>query len=251
MADVLTISRLAPAWDTPAARQELMALPTTLAGCPQDAVIYRGRNTLTRLSVAGRLVVVKAFPAARTILKRIQRLGRESKAIRAYDHAARMQALGIGTPEPLAVLEADDGRVWYLCAWADGCTTVRHVSKSQGPEVDQLCQALGDFIGQMHRAGAYHFDSTPGNILYRPVDVPPKFLVVDCNRMRFGRVGVWDGLRTLAQLDWQGRLLDSYCAARGWSVGRIRWLYHLRLTIERWSRRLKSATRPLRRKLGV
>lgn len=251
MADTPSITRIAPAWDTPAIRQELAALPTTLAACAPEAVIYRGRNTLTRLTIGGREVVVKAFPAARTLLKRLQRVGRESKAVRAFDHAARMRGLDIGTPEPLATLEAVDGRGWYLCAWAADCTTVRHLNQESGPHIDRVCAALGTFVGHMHQVGAYHFDSTPGNILYRADGQPPVFLVVDCNRMRFGRVGVWDGLRSLAQLDWQGRLLESYCAARGWRAARIRWIYHLRLTIERWSRRLKSATRPLRRKLGA
>jgi tRNA A-37 threonylcarbamoyl transferase component Bud32 len=251
VADALSLVRLAPAWDQPSIRQELNSLPQAIAARMADGVIYKGRNTLTRLTIAGREVVAKAFPAPRTLLKRLQRIGRESKAVRAFDHAERMQGLGIGTPEPLAAIEAEDGRAWFLCAWADGCTTFRQASRESSPEHDRLCAALGSFVGQMHRLGAYHFDSTPGNILYRPEQQPPVFLVVDCNRMRFGRIGLWDALRTLAQLDWQGRLLDSYCATRGWRPGRIRWLYRLRLVFERWTRALKSATRPLRRKIGV
>lgn len=250
MADSLTIVRLAPAWDTPASRQELATLPQAIAQAT-DGVIYQGRNTLTRLKIAGREVVAKAFATPRTLLKRVQRIGRDSKAVRAFDHADHMQRLGIGTPEPLAAIECDDGRGWYLCAWAEGCTTFRNVSLEDLPQHAPLCAALGTFIGHMHHVGAYHFDSTPGNILYRPDQQPPVFLVVDCNRMRFGAIGVWNGLRTLAQLDWHGRLLDTYCAARGWRPSRIRWLYYLRLSIERWSRRLKNITRPLRRKLGV
>ena len=251
MVDALIIVRLAPAWDQPAIRQELQALSQAITARAADGVIYQGRNILTRLTIAGREVVAKAFPAPRTILKRVQRIGRDSKAVRAFDHAERMQQLDIGTPEPLAAIEAEDGRGWYLCAWADGCTTFRDVSRENRPQDASVCAALGTFIGYMHHVGAYHFDSTPGNILYRPEQQPPVFLVVDCNRMRFGRIGAWDGLRTLAQLDRHGRLLDSYCAARGWHPARIRWLYHLRLTLERWARRIKNLTRPMRRKLGV
>lgn len=249
MADALTIVRLAPSWDQPAIRAELALLPQTLATLT-DGVIYRGRNTLTRLTVGGREVVAKAFPAPRTLLKRIQRLGRDSKAMRAYDHAARMRTLGIGTPEPFAAVEADDGRAWYLCAWADGCTTVRHLSKQTGPEIDRLCAVVGAFVGRMHQAGAFHYDSTPGNLLLRQDD-GVTLLVVDCNRMRFGRVTPWDGLGSLVQLDGQGRLLESYCAARGWDPARLRWMYRVRLSLERWNRALRSATRPLRRKFGV
>jgi aminoglycoside phosphotransferase (APT) family kinase protein len=251
VADALTIVRLAPAWDQPAIRDDLQALPQAIAARAADGVIYQGRNTLTRLMVGGREVVAKAFATPRTVLKRVQRIGRDSKAVRAFDHAAHMRTLGIGTPEPFAAIEADDGRGWYLCAWAEGCTTFRQVSRENLPQDESICAALGAFIGHMHHVGAFHFDSTPGNILYRPDQQPPAFLVVDCNRMRFGRVGVWDGVSTLAQLDQYGRLLESYCAARGWQVARIRWWYRLRLTIERGSRALKRSTRPLRRKLGV
>jgi len=251
VADPLTIVRLATAWDQPSIRQELGTLTQLIAARATDGVIYRGRNTLTRVTIAGREVVAKAFPPARTLLKRIQRIGRESKAVRAFDHAQRMQRLGIGTPEPFAALTAIDGRAWYLCAWAEGCTTVRHLNKQTGPEIDRLCTAVGAFVGRMHQAGAYHFDNTPGNLLLRQDGETAVFLVVDCNRMRFGRVGTWAGLRSLVQLDGRGRLLDSYCAARGWNPARVRWMYRLRLALERWSRSLKSATRPLRRKLGV
>jgi tRNA A-37 threonylcarbamoyl transferase component Bud32 len=250
VADALTIVRLAPAWEQPFIRAELAALPQTLAA-HADGVIYRGRNTLTRLTIAGREVVVKAFPAPRTLLKRIQRIGRDSKAIRAYDHAARMRELGIGTPEPLAAIEADDKRAWYLCAWADGCTTLRQMNYETGAAVERQCREVGAFVGRMHQVGAYHYDSTPGNLLMRLDNAQVTFLVVDCNRMRFGRIGVWAGLRSLVQLDGQGRLLDSYCAARGWDPARVRWLYRLRLFIERWGRTLKNLTRPWRRKLGV
>lgn len=248
MADALTISRVAPAWDQPTCRQELAVLPEALARCAPEAVIYRGRNTLTRLTLGGRDVVAKAFPAPRTVLKRLQRVGRESKAVRAFDHAARMQSLGIGTPEPLAALVAADGRAWYLCAFAEHAVTVRNLPKETGPEIDRLCAEVGAFVGRMHHLGAFHYDSTPGNLL-RLTD--GSFLIVDCNRMRFGRVGAWAGLGSLVQLDGRGRLLESYCAARGWDPARLRWRYRLRLTLERWSRALKNATRPLRRKLGL
>jgi aminoglycoside phosphotransferase (APT) family kinase protein len=162
-----------------------------------------------------------------------------------------MLALGIGTPQPFAAITADDGRAWYVCAWAEGCATLRQMSRDRGPAADRLCQEAGTFVGRMHQVGAYHFDSTPGNVLVRQEADRTVFLVVDCNRMRFGRVGAWAGIRSLVQLDGEERLLDSYCAARGWQPGSVRWMYRLRLRLDRWSRALGKATRPLRRKLGI
>ncbi len=251
MSDPLAIVRLAPSWETADIRAACTSLAETISALPQEAVIYRGRNTLSRFTLVGREVVAKAFPAPRTLLKRLQRVGRASKAVRAFDHATRMQALGIGTPEPLAAIVADDGRAWYLCAWAAGCTTVRHLNNLTDAQSDQQCAELARFIGRMHRAGAYHFDSTPGNILLRQEGDHTHFQVVDCNRMRFGHVGAWAGMRTLAQLRCRGRLLAGYCEVRGWQPDRVRWMYDLRLFLHRWNWRLKDASRPLRRRLGV
>ena len=246
----LAIVRLAPAWEDQAIRDALKVLPDLLARQPAEAVIYAGRNVLTRMVIGGHEVVAKAFPAPRTALKRIQRLGRASKAVRAFDHARRMVDLGIGTPEPFAVIEASDGRAWYLCAWIPGCATVRNLDKRDGPEAEQLCHDLGRFIGRMHQLGAYHFDSTAGNILLRHVDAQAQFLVVDCNRMRFGRISAWAGLRSLAQIETRGRLLAGYCAARSWDVERVRRTYRLRQWCEGLVLTMKQVTRPLRRKLG-
>ncbi len=251
MPAALTIVRLAPSWDTPEIRAACEGLADTIGALPADAVIYKGRNVLSRFSLAGREVVAKAFPAPRTLLKRLQRIGRASKAVRAFDHAARMQVLGIGTPEPFAALAASDGRAWYLCAWADGCTTVRHLQNASGSDSDRQCEQLARFVGQMHQVGAYHLDSTPGNILLTQVGEAAHFQVVDCNRMCFGHVGAWAGVRSLVQLECQDRLLSGYCAIRGWNPKSIRWMYDLRLFLHRWNWRLKNASRPLRRKLGL
>ena len=247
---LVQLVRLAPAWDQPDIRAACLALPATIAALPPEAVIYRGRNTLTRFTLADREVVAKAFPAPRTLLKRVQRLGRASKAVRAFDHAAHMQRLGIGTPEPFAALESADGAAWYICAWADDCRPAWHLHDSKVPDSDRWCDELGAFVGRMHEAGAYHFDSTPGNILFRVQDNSCEFFVVDCNRMRFGNVSAWSGLRSLAQLQCQGRLLAGYCRARGWSVASIQGMYDFRLSLHRWIWRMKNGTRPLRRKIG-
>jgi tRNA A-37 threonylcarbamoyl transferase component Bud32 len=247
----LVIVRLAPAWEDHVVREALNTLPDLLARQAPDAVIYAGRNVLTRVKIGGYDVVAKAFPAAQTVLKRLQRFGRTSKAVRAFDHDRRMLDLGIGTPEPFAVIEATDGRAWYLCAWIADCATVRYLDQRDGDEAEKLCHDLGHFIGQMHHLGVYHFDSTPGNILLRQVNNQSHFLVVDCNRMRFGRIGVWAGLRSLVQLETRGRLLTGYCQARSWDVARVKRTYQLRLWCDRMILRMKKFTRPLRRKLGL
>ncbi len=247
MNSLLVIRALAPSWDNDDTKNACLTIEQELAQAPADAVIYRGRNTLTRLSIAGHEVVVKAFPAPRTLLKRIQRWGRASKAMRSYAHAERMLQLGISTPEPFAVIEANDGRAWYLCRFA-----AHYITAGRADASDEMISALGQFLGRMHACGAFHYDATPGNFLVRTDDVNAPILVVDCNRMRFGWVSAWAGTRSLMQLrNGDERLLRSYCVARGWSGGLIRKLYYVRWAWHHVAWACKNATRPLRRKCGI
>jgi tRNA A-37 threonylcarbamoyl transferase component Bud32 len=247
MTPLLVIRALASSWDNLEARNACLAIESVLAQAPADAVIYRGRNTLTRVSFVGHEVVVKAFPAPRTLLKRIQRWGRASKAMRSFEHAMRMLQLGISTPEPIAVIEANDGRAWYLCRFA-----ANYIPAGRAGSSDEIIAALGGFLGRMHACGAFHYDATPGNFLLRVDDLSAPILVVDCNRMRFGGVSAWAGTRSLMQLrNHDERLLRSYCAARGWSGGLIRKLYYVRWAWHHAAWACKNATHPLRRKCGI
>jgi tRNA A-37 threonylcarbamoyl transferase component Bud32 len=255
----IAIRELAPEWATPSVRAWCEKLEQELLHVGDSAVIYRGRNTLTRLTVNEQHVVVKAFPAPRTLLKRIQRWGRASKAVRAFRHAERMITLGIGTPEPIAALESSDGRAWYVCRFADGYVTAGALFKQQTPETNNgtaddggaLVTALGNFLARMHAAGVYHFDATPGNFLLRAEDLSASILVVDCNRMRFGRVSLWAGVRSLAQLRHDVRLVDSYSSTRGWSHSSVMRCYRMRLWLHDFSWWWKNMTRPWRRKFGL
>lgn len=244
------VVRIAGTWDNAELRAACAGIAERIAGQPADAAIWRGRNTLTRLELGGRQVVAKAFPPPRNLLKRMQRIGRASKAVRAFDHAAEMQRRGIGTPTPWAAIESDDGAAWYLCDWLADCRPAWHLHDGKIPDGDRWCDELGAFMGRMHEAGAYHYDNTPGNILLHPAGEGWEFLVVDCNRMRFGAVGRWAGLRSLAQLQCQGRLLAGYCRARGWDLESTRRIYDLRLALHKATWGLKDGTRPLRRRLG-
>jgi Lipopolysaccharide kinase (Kdo/WaaP) family len=163
--------------------------------------------------------------------------------------------LGIGTPEPIAALESSDGRAWYVCRFAEGHVTAGALFKKysdDGPVDDgALITALGAFLGRMHALGVYHYDATPGNFLLRADNLSAPILVVDCNRMRFGRVSVWAGTRSLAQLRHDARLVASYCVERGCSSVLVTRCYRMRLYLHDFSWWWKNATRPWRRKFGL
>ena len=239
------IQRLHGAWDNAAGRAWCLDLPAQLAEAPAEATFYRGRNTLSRLPGIDRPVVVKAFGKGRW-----WRRGQgPHKATASYDHAQRLLRLGIGTPEPLAVVAARGTGGFYVCAWEDGCRSVWDLHDGLLPAEHLV--ALAEFIARLHEAGAHHHDLTPGNVLLKPVATGFEFLLVDCNRMRFGPVSLSTGLAALAKLECHGQLVAPYAAARGVDLRRAQRIAARVTWWERTTRRCKDASRPLRRRVGL
>ena len=239
------VLRLHGAWDTPAGRAWCASLPGLVANAPEAAVIYRGRNVLVRLDGPTGPVVVKAFGRGKWWRTR-QGLG---KAGESYDHGTRALRLGVATPEPRAVILARGTGGFYVCDWIPGCRSVWDLHDGLLPASGFA--PLAEFVARMHEAGVHHADLTPGNVLLQPVGDGFAHLLVDLNRMRFAPVSLRTGLAALAKLECAGHLVAPYAAARGADPVAAQRIYARVTLLERTSRRLKDATRPLRRKLGL
>lgn len=238
---------LCPAWDGPAGRELALRLGELAAAAPPEAVVYKARNTLVRLDLLGGTAVVKCFPP-RSSWQRFW--SRATKAAKAYANAAELLRRGLGTPEPLAAVEADDGRSWFACAWIPGCRSVWELHVARLPDADRHCEALGAFIGRLHQAGCDHRDLTPGNVLLRPQGDGFEHLLVDCNRMRFVPVNARLGLARLVSLECQGRTLPGYCRERGLPLAWARRFYDAIAGWHRFKWQVKDRTRPWRRRLA-
>lgn len=236
---------LAPPFDTAAGRTWADRLPALVAQAPDQAVIYRARNTLVRVpGPDGAEVVVKAFGRG----KWYRPGGSAIKARKSFLAALGLVERGLATPAPVAAIAAE-GRGYYACAWVPGCATVwdLHFGRVQGDPA-----ALARFIAAMHQAGALHRDNTPGNILLRPrTDGGHDHLVVDTNRIAFGPVGLLAGLRNLVMTECHGHLVDPYLEARGATSAGLRSWYDAWAIEHRWRWAVKRGSRPLRRKLGL
>lgn len=68
-------------------------------------VLHTGRNTIKAFRVGGEELVVKRYKRPNAFNTFVYSFLRKSKARRAYEHALRLQSLGIGTPGPVAWCE--------------------------------------------------------------------------------------------------------------------------------------------------
>lgn len=151
--------------------------------------IYAGRNTLYRADVGGIPIVVKEFRKPNAVNAYVYTTLRSSKAARSFENGMKMLSLGFLTPEPVAYGEIREGIKLkgsiYVSRELTGAREMRHWEEL--PEADTLLPAFAAEIVRLHRAGVWHKDFSPGNILF--TGDPAKgyeFHYVDLNRMKFG-----------------------------------------------------------------
>lgn len=159
-------------------------------GMPVGAeIIYKGRNTLYATRLGDTTAVVKQFRRPNIVNAYVYTTLRESKAARSYLNAMRMKDLGFLTPEPIAYGETRRGlrleQSCYISVGLEGATEMRHWEDF--PFADTLLPAFATEIWKLHKAGVWHKDFSPGNILFTgDARTGYRFHYVDLNRMEFG-----------------------------------------------------------------
>lgn len=192
-------------------------------GVPAGAVqIYKGRNRLFALADGdGTEVNIKAFHCPRFPNNFVYTTLRQGKARRSFENAVRLIALGFGTPEPFGYGEVRSGlrltRSYYFCRQivADN---VRDWERFD--DCEELLAALGAEMVRLHRAGVWHKDFSPGNILFQRLPGGGyRFYYIDLNRMEFGitsRKSLMSMFRAINLDETQtARLARHYAAASG------------------------------------
>lgn len=176
--------------DTIAAKIESEAKHHTDKVLPDGAkYIYEGRNNLYRIETGNVPMIVKDFKKANLLNRYAYCTVRKSKAARSYLNALKMEDLGFKTPHPIAYCEYRRGidliYSFYVSEELTGTQEMRLWEKK--PDVSTLLPAFAAEIVKLHRAGVWHKDFSPGNILYkRDKNGQYEFYYVDLNRMQFG-----------------------------------------------------------------
>ena len=206
-------------------------LPLTFA--QSGEVIYDARNQI-------RLIdgwVVKRFHCPRGLNAFIYGFLRKSKAQRSYENGLYCLRHGVATPEPAAYMEESRFGLLgysYLVTRPAACTRLhREFTLAYTPDLDDTIRPLARFTAHMHEEGILHLDFSPGNILWDRADGEYRFEIVDINRMRFGKVSMKEGCRSMRRICARSRFFDifadEYAAVRGFNGEECRhWIHYYR-----------------------
>ncbi len=166
-----------------------------------------GRNVVKRFQWEGVDVVVKRFGRITSFNRLMYSTVRESKAMRAYKNASKLRAMGISTPEEIAVLETfAHGMMvdsYFISAYTPYCSLsyLREFTFDR-KEWFPLLNDLVDWIARMHEKGILHQDLNVENILYqKEKDGTITFQLIDNNRMKFrSKLSVEERLKEICRL---------------------------------------------------
>lgn len=168
-------------------------------------ILYGDRNVIKKYNYKGFKINVKSFKVPPLINKFAYCYLRDSKAKRSYDHAIYLKTKGIGTPDPIAYIEISKGHLfeesYYISIHENTDGTIRNIL-GYGSEIrnDRLLTDFIQFTANLHNNNILHKDYSPGNILYREKAGKYQFLLVDLNRMRFGKCNIISRCRSFRRL---------------------------------------------------
>ncbi|MDR1854128.1 MAG: lipopolysaccharide kinase InaA family protein [Azoarcus sp.] len=136
-------------------------------------VLLKDGNTATvaRVDFAGRALVVKRYNV-KNAAHALSRAWRPSRAWHSWREAHRLRFLGIGTPQPRALIEERLGplrrRAWFIADYHDGRNLLQvlapHIEDAAPPEA--VGAALLRFVEAFHRWRIGHGDFKASNLLW-------------------------------------------------------------------------------------
>lgn len=157
-------------------------------GVPDDAtLIYKGRNCVYTVPRGGYVLNIKAFKVPRFPNSYVYGNIRKSKAQRSMLNAQRLLDMGFDTPAPVAYIEVRRGlrmcQTYYVSLQIEAENVRDWLTK---PDHNMMLPALAAEMVRLHRAGVFHKDFSPGNVLYTVNNGDYHFYLIDLNRMQFG-----------------------------------------------------------------
>lgn len=152
--------------------------------------VGRGKRNMVRRIESGDLLLnIKAFKKPNPFNRLVYRYFRKSKARRSFEYAHQLLSMDIGTPQPLAYMEASGillGESHYVSEHIDEDLTFRTLIENPDyPGRESILRQFTQFTHRMHESGVLFLDHSPGNTLIKNEGSDQyAFFLVDLNRMR-------------------------------------------------------------------
>ena len=183
-------------------RPFITKLPETFSRSGE--ILYQGRNEIRVIEKEGIRLNIKEFRTPIFPNRIIYHLLRPTKAQRAYEYAFRLKQANFNTPEPIAFVVTRYwgllGKCYFVSRQVDYPRRFYEFGTEPLEGKENIVRDFGFFTAQLHQAGIYHKDYSPGNILFDIKEGKAEFCLVDINRMEFGTVHLKKGCRNFARL---------------------------------------------------
>lgn len=193
----------------------------------EGELLFKGRNTIRAFEVAGTALAVKQFRAPSGINALLYGHLRKSKAQRAFENGARLAALAIPTPAPIAWAECYRGgrlQCSFLVTLRSTYHDLKLVTEAfPAPHTLPVLDGFAAFTAMLHEKGVMHGDFNNSNTQwFEEADGTIRFELIDINRMQFKgrpltrRERLHNLRRLTCQLTAYTYILRSYGRLIGW-----------------------------------
>ena len=149
----------------------------------EGEVLHAGRNTIKAFEAEGERLVVKRFKRPNLLRAVIYTFFRRSKARRSYEHAVRLRALGVDSPEPVAWSEYRRRGLlcdsYYVSRRSDYTPLSQTTARFPAAGTLPVLEAFARFTVQLHEKGIEHRAFNHGNSPWaRPPAGAPRFPLI-------------------------------------------------------------------------
>lgn len=164
--------------------------------------IHKARNELKIIAYDGVDTVVKSFKVPNFFNRIVYSFFRDSKAKKSYEYALK---IGDFTPTPIGYVEFYSNGLlkesYFISEKFSYDFTIREpLLDPNFEDREAVLRAFGIFSYQLHEAGIFHDDYSPGNILIKKNNGTYEFKIVDINRMKFFKFSSVDRAKNFAKL---------------------------------------------------
>jgi serine/threonine protein kinase len=164
--------------------------------------IHKARNEIKVIEHENQKLVVKSFKIPHFINKIVYTFFKKSKAQKSYEYALKIKEF---TPKPIGFIEFYKmgllNESYFISEKFEYDFTIREPLLDMNfPNKNEILKAFANFTFNLHQAGIFHFDYSPGNILIKKENDDFIFKIVDINRMKFFDLELDDRLKNFSKL---------------------------------------------------